>query len=109
MTQKTEELRVQDIKFTTEIESEGGKYNDLQQFSSQDLQAIEDINTHEADLKNKIESMLSNNQNMMKEIPKIEADLKKARLVNQNFVQELEVNYHCFFFVELLMFQLAIT
>merc|ERR1712176_51996 len=90
MTQRTEELRAQDIKFTTEIESEGGKYNDLQQFSSQDLQAIEDINTHEADLKNKIENMLSNNQNMMKEIPKIEADLKKAKLVNQNFVQELE-------------------
>jgi len=96
MTQKTEDLRAQDIKFTTEIESENGKYTELQQFSSQDFQAIEDINAHEADLKNKIESMLSKNQNMVKEIPKHDADLKKARLVNQNFVQELEVNYHHF-------------
>ena len=92
MTQKTEELRAQDIKFTTEMESESGKYTELQKFSSQDLQAIEDINAHEADLKNKTESMLSKNQNMMKEIPKLEADLKNAKLVNQNFVQELEVN-----------------
>lgn len=90
MTQKTEELRAQDVKFTMEMESESGKYTELQKFSSQDLQAIEDINAHEADLKNKTESMLSKNQNMVKEIPKLEADLKKAKLVNQNFVQELE-------------------
>ncbi|CAG5097444.1 Oidioi.mRNA.OKI2018_I69.XSR.g15079.t2.cds [Oikopleura dioica] len=90
MSQKTEELRAQDTKFTAEMESEGGKYTELQQFSSQDAQAVEDINAHEADLKEKIENMLSQSQNMLKEQPKIEADLKKAKLVNQNFVQELE-------------------
>jgi hypothetical protein len=103
MTQKTDELRAQDIKFTTEMESESGKYTELQKFSSQDLQAIEDINAHEADLKNKTESMLSKNQNMVKEIPKLEADLKKAKLVNQNFVQELEVNYQHFIFFAILI------
>lgn len=92
MSQKTEELRAQDTKFTAEMESESGKYTELQQFSSQDSQAVEDINAHEADLKEKIENMLSQSQNMLKEQPKLEADLKKAKLVNQNFVQELEVN-----------------